>query len=113
MSDTPASGTDPGGPPAYLLVQGRVTDIEGFRLYNAALPPIYEKYGGRYLVVAPVSRVEVAEGEPRLESIVIARFPSKQAAWGFWRSAEYAVAKTLREGKGEFFVTVLEGLPAT
>lgn len=99
--------------PAYLLVQGKVTDIEGFRLYNAALPPIYEKYGGRYLAVAPVSRVEVAEGEPRLESIVIARFPSKAAAWAFWKSAEYEAAKKLREGKGEFFVTVLDGIPGT
>lgn len=102
-----------GGVPAYLLVQGKVTDIEGFRLYNAALPPIYEKYGGRYLAVMPASRVEVAEGEPRLESVVIARFPSKEAAWGFWRSAEYEAAKTLREGKGSFYVTILEGWPGT
>jgi uncharacterized protein (DUF1330 family) len=57
--------------------------------------------------------VEVAEGEPRQESILLARFPSKEAAWGFWNSAEYAAAKKLREGKGTFFVTVLEGLPGT
>ncbi len=118
MSGAPGSGRSgssapTGRPPAYLLVQGKVTDIEGFRLYNAALPPIYEKYGGRYLAVAPVSRVEVAEGEPRLESIVIARFPSKEAAWAFWKSAEYEAAKKLREGKGEFFVTVLDGIPGT
>jgi uncharacterized protein (DUF1330 family) len=112
-SGGPGSAAPAGGPPAYLLVQGKVTDIEGFRLYNAALPPIYEKYGGRYLAVTPASRVEVAEGEPRLESIVIARFPSKEAAWGFWKSAEYEAAKKLREGKGEFFVTVLDGIPGT
>ena len=28
--------------PAYLLVQGIVTDPEGFKAYNAALPPIYQ-----------------------------------------------------------------------
>ena len=99
--------------PAFLLVQGKVTDIEGFRLYNAALPPIYEKYGGRYLAVMPASRIEVAEGDPRRESVVIARFPSKQAAWDFWKSPEYEAAKKLREGKGEFFVTIIEGLPGT
>jgi uncharacterized protein (DUF1330 family) len=55
--------------------------------------------------------VEVAEGEPRNESILIAKFPSKEAAWGFWNSPEYTAAKKLREGKGRFFVTVLEGLP--
>lgn len=31
--------------PAYLLVQGKITDIEGFRRYNAALPSIYQNSG--------------------------------------------------------------------
>jgi uncharacterized protein (DUF1330 family) len=99
--------------PAYLVVQGTVTDLEGFKAYNAALPPIYEKFGGHYLTVTPAPKVEIAEGEARNESILIAKFPSKDAAWGFWRSAEYTAAKKLREGKGTFFVTVLEGLPGT
>ncbi|MFO1426051.1 MAG: glutathione binding-like protein [Steroidobacteraceae bacterium] len=63
--------------PAYLLVQGTVTDLEGFKAYNAALPPIYQKFGGHYLTITPASKVEIAEGEPRNESILIARFPSK------------------------------------
>jgi len=100
-----------GGKPGYLLVQGQITDIEGFKPYNAALPPIYQKFGGHYLTVTPAARVEIAEGEPRHESILIAKFPSKEAAWGFWNSTEYAAAKKLREGKGRFFVTVLEGMP--
>jgi uncharacterized protein (DUF1330 family) len=87
------------------LVQGKITDLEGFKAYSAALPPIYRKYGGHYLTVTPAPKVEVAEG------ILIARFPSKDAAWGFWKSAEYEAAKRLRAGKGHFFVTVLEGLP--
>jgi uncharacterized protein (DUF1330 family) len=99
--------------PAYLLVQGVVTDPEGFKAYNAALPPIYEKYGGRYIAVAPAPKVEVAEGPPEHRSILIAKFPSKEAAWGFWKSPEYEAAKKLREGKGTFFVTVLDGMPGT
>jgi uncharacterized protein (DUF1330 family) len=99
--------------PAYLLVQGKVTDMVGFQAYNAALPPIYRKFGGHYLTLTPAAKVEVAEGEPRGESILIARFPSKDAAWGFWKSAEYEAAKQLRAGKGTFFVTVLDGLPGT
>ena len=111
MIDTPEGVAAAGGPPAYLLVQGKITDLEGFKAYSAALPPIYRKYGGHYLTVTPAPKVEVAEGDPRGESILIAQFPSKEAAWGFWRSAEYEAAKRLREGKGRFFVTVLEGLP--
>lgn len=99
--------------PGYLLVQGKVTDLEGFKAYNAALPPIYQKFGGHYISVTPAPKVEIAEGEPRQESILIAKFPSKEAAWGFWKSTEYEAAKKLREGKGAFFVTVLEGFPDT
>lgn len=99
--------------PAYLLVQGKVTDLEGFKAYNAALPLIYKKFGGHYITVTPAPKVEVAEGEPRNESILMAKFPSKEAAWGFWNSAEYVAAKKLRDGKGVFYVTVLEGFPGT
>ena len=97
--------------PAYLLVQGRVTDREGFKAYSAALPPIYRKYGGEYLALVPAALVEVAEGEAEDRSVVLARFPSRAAARAFWDSPEYATAKRLRDGKGSFFVTILEGLP--
>jgi uncharacterized protein (DUF1330 family) len=99
--------------PAYLLVQGTITDMEGFKAYNAALPPIYKTWGGHYLTVTPAPRVEIAEGTPENRSILIAKFPSREAAWGFWKSAEYVAAKKLREGKGTFFVTVLDGIPGT
>lgn len=97
--------------PGYLVVQGTVTDREGFKAYSAALPPIYEKYGGRYLAMVPAPLVEVAEGDAEHRSVVIARFDSKDAAWAFWNSPEYGEAKKLRQGKGEFYVMVLEGLP--
>lgn len=97
--------------PAYLLVQGHVTDREGFKAYNAALPPIYRKYGGEYLALVPAPLVEVAEGPAENRSIVLARFPSRAAARAFWDSPEYTEARKLREGKGSFFVTILDGLP--
>jgi uncharacterized protein (DUF1330 family) len=100
-----------GNRPAYLLVQGPVTDREGFKNYSAALPPIYRKYGGAYLALVPAPLVEVVEGPPENRSVVLARFPSREAARAFWDSPEYAEAKKLREGKGTFFVTILDGLP--
>jgi uncharacterized protein (DUF1330 family) len=105
------STTDVSERPAYLLVQGHVTDREGFKAYNAALPPIYRKYGGEYLALVPAPLVEVAEGPTENRSIVLARFPSRKAARAFWDSPEYTDAKKLREGKGSFFVTILDGLP--
>jgi uncharacterized protein (DUF1330 family) len=55
--------------------------------------------------------VEVAEGPAENRSIVLARFPSRDAARSFWDSPEYAAARKLREGKGTFFVTIFDGLP--
>jgi uncharacterized protein (DUF1330 family) len=98
--------------PAYLLVQGRVDDREGFKAYSAALPPIYRKYQGEYISLVPAPLVEVVEGAPEDRSIVIARFPSREHARAFWHSPEYAEAKKLREGKGTFYVIILDGLPA-
>jgi uncharacterized protein (DUF1330 family) len=106
------SAADPDRP-AYLLVQGKVTDREGFKAYSAALPPIYRKYGGEYLALVPGPLVEVVEGNAEERSIVLARFPSRDAARAFWDSPEYAAARQLREGKGTFFVTILGGLPGT
>ncbi|MCM2310094.1 MAG: DUF1330 domain-containing protein [Steroidobacteraceae bacterium] len=105
------STTDASERPAYLLVQGHVTDREGFKAYNAALPPIYRKYGGEYLALVPAPLVEVAEGPTENRSIVLARFPSRAAARAFWDSPEYSEAKKLRAGKGSFFVAILDGLP--
>jgi uncharacterized protein (DUF1330 family) len=98
--------------PAYLLVQGTVTDREGFKAYSAALPPIYRKYGGEYLALVPAPHLQVLEGTAEMRSIVLARFASKAAARAFWDSPEYAEAKQLRAGKGTFYVTLLDGLPA-
>ena len=97
--------------PAYLLVQGHVTDREGFKAYSAALPPIYRKYRGQYIALVPAPMVEVVEGEPENRSVVIARFPSRDDARAFWNSPEYAEAKKLRAGKGTFYVSILDGLP--
>jgi uncharacterized protein (DUF1330 family) len=97
--------------PAYLLVQGHVTDREGFKAYSAALPPIYRKYRGKYIAMVPAPTVEVVEGEPENRSVVIARFPSREDAQAFWNSPEYAEAKKLRAGKGTFYVAILDGLP--
>lgn len=98
--------------PAYILVQGHVTDREGFKAYSAALPPIYRKYGGHYVALVPAPLLEVVEGSPENRSVVLAKFPSREAARAFWHSPEYTEAKKLREGKGTFYVTILDGLPS-
>lgn len=96
--------------PGYILVQGTVTNVEKIQAYSALLPPIYAKYKGEYLFFSPPPKVELAEGVAENRSVIMARFPSKEAAWAFWTSPEYTAAKALREGAGTFFVSIHEGL---
>jgi len=103
-----AAAADQPAKPALMLVMGRNYDREALRAYAKALPPVYERYGGEYLAVQ--RDFEVLEGAYPYESIVVSRWPSLAAAKAFWRSAEYAEVKQLREGNGEFNVVVFEGM---
>ena len=97
--------------PAFLVVLGEVYDREKFMSeYTAKLPPLYEKFGGRYLAVG--RNFEVFEGEAKFKSFVISQWPSMNAARAFWNSPEYEALRRARiEGNwGRFDVYALEGL---
>jgi uncharacterized protein (DUF1330 family) len=96
--------------PGYLLVLGHSLDMAKMATYSAALPPIYQKYGGFYLGIGGPGRgVELLEGGWFDHSMVLARFPTKADVAKFWWSPEYTQAKELRKGAGTFQVFALEG----
>lgn len=96
--------------PAYLFVLGHSLDLEKMAVYSAALPPIYEKYGGVYLGAGGPGRgVEQLEGAWFDHSLVLARFDSSEDVTKFWFSPEYEEAKKLRKDAGTFSVFVLPG----
>ena len=84
---------------AYLVVTAQVHDREAFMTgYAPAAAALTEKFGGEYVVRAP--GVEVLEGDDRAAggSLVISKWPDKEALLAFWHSAEYTEAKKLRDG---------------
>jgi uncharacterized protein (DUF1330 family) len=92
-------------PPGYLFVFGHSLAGEKMARYSAALPPIYEKYGGFYLGIGGPGRgVEHLEGEWFDHSMVLARFNTPNDVTKFWFSTEYEEAKKLRKDGGEFSV---------
>ncbi|MEM8987531.1 MAG: DUF1330 domain-containing protein [Pseudomonadota bacterium] len=95
--------------PGYLVVMGRGYDRQDLAEYAKGLPPLYEKFGGQYRAIA--TDVEVFEGEYAYQSIVIAEWPSLNAARAFWTSPEYEALKKKREGVGAFDVVAFEGFP--
>jgi len=93
---------------AFILVQARLSDPEKFQAYVQAVPPIVEKYGGHYRIVA--GEIETLEGEWWGRTVVMSEWPNAAAARAFWNSREYVDAKALRVGTGEFLVLLIEGL---
>lgn len=89
---------------AYLLVQASVSDRAKFGGYIGALPPVYAKFGGAYLAVAPAVTVERLASPGATQSIVISRWPSLARVQEFWNSPEYREVKKLRDGTGAFSV---------
>lgn len=97
-------------PPGYLLVLGHSLDGEKMGRYSAALPPIYEKYGGFYLGIGGPGRgVEHLEGPWFDHSLVLAHFKAPEDVTTFWFSPEYEEAKKLRKDGGEFNVFKMAG----
>ena len=94
---------------AYMIVQGKGYGPGELAEYAAALPPIYAKYGGYYVVFE--TDIDVAEGDQDYLATIVSAWPSKEAARAFWDSPEYGEAIKLREGIGTFDVSIVGALP--
>ncbi len=97
-----------------MLVIGRVKDMEKMQVYSKGIRDhlLYEQEEGYYTTIG--KPVEMFEGEwPDDQSVVLARFPSREHAQRFWYSDAYQnEVKPLREGAGDFTVGVFEEMPA-
>ncbi|GMG82890.1 DUF1330 domain-containing protein [Paralimibaculum aggregatum] len=95
-------------PKGYWMGHVRVTDPAGYARYREANAAAFGKYGGRFLVRGGAA--EEVEGALGRERHVIIEFPSYQAALDCWNSPEYAAAKAERDGAGEAYLIVVEGV---
>ncbi len=102
-----AAGPEAPEPPGYLIVMGTVTDRAKFAEYVQALPPLYARFGGEYVVLS--REPKLVEGRYDHTSLVISKWPSVAAAQAFWDSPEYRELVKLREGAGTFDVLIAPG----
>lgn len=79
---------------AYLFVQVRVIEPDGWAVYRRAVGPLAERFGGRWRVRG--ATVEVLEGSHDGRSLVVLEFPSMQAIRAFWASPEYGELRKVR-----------------
>ena len=88
--------------PAYAFFELVLHDdpspeaLAAYERYRAAVPPLIERHGGRYLVRAwPGTALE---GAPAGDRFHLVEFPDAAAAEAFWTSPDYLAAKHGREG---------------
>ncbi len=80
---------------AYVIVDTKIHDTEGYEEYKSRARPIAESFGGEYLVRgAPIDVVDADLWSPT--RIVLLRFPDRASARAFVDSDEYAPVKRLR-----------------
>ncbi len=95
--------------PAYMIVTAAIHDRERFIAgYGAAAAVLIAKFGGEYLLRGPGA--ECLEGDfGDGASMVISKWPDRDAAKRFWNSPEYAEVKKLREGLADVQVLLIDG----
>ena len=90
----------------YWIVRLDVADPEGYKAYVAANAEAFRKFGARFLVRG--GKFETVEGDSRARNVVI-EFKDHATALACYRSAEYAKALKLRQGKAVADIIIIEG----
>jgi uncharacterized protein (DUF1330 family) len=93
-------------PKGYWIARVDVHDPEAYKEYVAANAVAFAKYGAKFLVRS--GQFEAPEGQARSRNVVI-EFKDYEAARACYHSAEYAVAKKLRESASQADVLIIEG----
>jgi uncharacterized protein (DUF1330 family) len=90
----------------YWIARVDVKDEEGYKPYAAANPPIFRKFGGRFVVRAGKS--ESKDGTNRARNIVI-EFPDYAAALACYNSPEYQANIKVRLPHAIVDLIIIEG----
>ena len=91
---------------AYLIVEARITDPDGFADYASAASALVARFGGEYVVMR--GEQQWLEGPTDAARTVVSRWPDRATALAFWNSDDYAQIKPLRAGTGDFRVRLVD-----
>ena len=94
---------------AYMIVFAKITDMDKFQVYSKSTAQLLPQFGGRYITIGrQATTLEGAFGQDM--SIVVSEWPSREAVEKFWYSDQYQAIKKLRQGTGDFNVTIVDDL---
>jgi uncharacterized protein (DUF1330 family) len=96
-------------PPAYVVAEVKVTDLDTFKQYLAALPGTLAPYKVRTLSRAPA--VALDSSTPPDGSVVILAFNSMDDVKAWWNSPAYQAIIPIREKSAKTRVYAVPGVP--
>ena len=97
--------------PVHVIANLVVEDAEKYQLYEKGFFPILKRHGGEFLTYDDTT-VTLEGASPPEGRIVILRFPSEEAAQGWFDDPDYqALSEHRRAGTKLNFLTMVHSLP--
>jgi len=93
--------------PAYIIAEIQVTDPSAYDGYRPLVGASVARFGGRFAVRG--GTVDLFEGGPEPERIVVIEFPDAETARRWYRSDEYQTALKIRQSASRGRVFLVEG----
>ncbi|MBO0738399.1 MAG: DUF1330 domain-containing protein [Alphaproteobacteria bacterium] len=93
--------------PAYIIADIQISDQAAYEKYRPLAAASIARFGGRFIVRG--GGVDLLEGEPHPERIVVIEFPDAEAARRWYRSEEYQAALKIRQAASRGRVFLAEG----
>jgi uncharacterized protein (DUF1330 family) len=92
---------------AYLIADIQVTDPASYDGYRPLAAASIERFGGRFVVRG--GKIDLLEGGPEPERIVVIEFPDADTARRWYQSDEYQKALKIRQSASRGRVFLVEG----
>ena len=92
---------------AYIIAEIKVTNPTGYEDYRPLAAASIARFGGRFIVRG--GKVDLLEGEPQQERVVVIEFPDADTARRWYHSDEYQAALQIRQAASRGRVFLVEG----
>ena len=96
-------------PPAYIVAEIEVTDLEAIKKYGEKVPETLAPYNGHYRYLVRGGKTQSLEGDAP-KGIVIIGFDSAEQARAWYDSPAYEAIKPIRQSAAKSRLFIVEGI---
>ena len=97
---------------AYVVAQIQIEDHAEYQPYLDGFLPCFERHGGE-LLTSSKCETDIIEGQWEYPRTVLLRFPSREAAYNWYRDPEYQALIGHRHRAAKTNLVIVGGEPMT